>query len=137
MWIKLTTKGRKLIRQALAIASPARLLAGTLREWHWRALCWAYVRGDEGIPYDRDTGEFGYVSWNSILRLRDYKQHGEVTPIVKEKKFAEEHTETVGGVTFKRDYIKRLCITDFGRHYYRENWQRYRALYPTVNAPAP
>lgn len=30
-----------------------------------------------------------------------------------------------------------LRITDFGREYYRENWQRYRDLYPDVDALAP
>lgn len=138
VYVRLTTKGRRLVRQALGITSPARLPVGTLREWHWRALCRAYVRGDQGIAYDTDTGDgFGYVSWKTILRLRDYKVRGEEKSLIEEKKFPGTHTSTLAGYTFQPGYEIRLCITDFGKRYYRENWQRYRDLYPAVDAPPP
>ena len=138
LFVQITKAGRKLVREALNIKVPQALPAGTLREWHWRGLCRAYRCGDQGIQYDKDTGDgFGYVSWNTILRLRDYKFRGEEKPLIGEKRFPEEHTYTVAGYTFKQDYKIRLCITDFGREYYRDNWQRYRDLYPDVDAPAP
>jgi len=81
--------------------------------------------------HDKDVGNgFGYVSWNTILRLRDYKVRGAWKPLVEEKNIPGEHTEIVGGVTLKQPYVTRLCITDFGRQYYRDNWQRCRELYP-------
>ncbi len=136
--VRLTTKGRRLVRKAQDIKTPARLPTGTLREWHWRALCRGYVRGEEGMGYDKDEQDgFGYVSWKTCLRLRDYRTHGEEKPLIGEKRFPGERTSPVGGYAFKQDYEARLCITDFGKQYYRENWQRYRDLYPTVNAPAP
>jgi len=30
-----------------------------------------------------------------------------------------------------------LCTTEFGKQYYRENWARYKELYPDVEAPEP
>jgi hypothetical protein len=33
--------------------------------------------------------------------------------------------------------IHWLRLTPFGEEYYRENWQRYRKLYPEVDAPEP
>ena len=56
---------------------------------------------------------------------------------VDEKRFAGESVSRVAGYEFKHDYIARLCITDFGREYYRENWQRYKEMYPEVDAPQP
>jgi len=138
LFVQITKAGRKLVREALHLKAQKALPVGTLREWHWRALCYAYLRGDEGIAYDKDVGSgFGYVSWNTVLRLRDYKVRGEWKPLVEEKKISGEHTEIVGGVSFKQPYFTRLCITDFGRQYYRENWQHYHRMYPHVEAPEP
>jgi len=33
--------------------------------------------------------------------------------------------------------IHWIRLTPFGEHFYRENWQSYRDLYPDVDAPAP
>jgi len=138
LFVQITREGRKLVREALGLKAPKALPVGTLREWHWRALCRAYVCGDEGMQYDKDTGDgFGYVSWNSILRLRDYKFKGEERPLVAEKRFVGESVSCVAGYEFRHDYIARLCITDFGREYYRDNWQRYSEMYPQVDAPQP
>ena len=112
-----------------------------LQQWTSKgrpAACRAYVCGDAGFAYDADTGDgFGYVSWKTVLRLRDYKVHGEEKPLVGEKRFPGEHSYTVAGYTFRQGYEARLCITDFGKQYYRDNWQRYHDLYPAVDAPAP
>jgi len=138
LFVQITKAGRKLVREALAIAPAKTLPVGTLREWHWRGLCRAYVCGDQGMQYDKDTGDgFGYVSWNTILRLRDYKFRGEEKPLIGEKRFPGEHTSTVAGYTFKQEYTTHLCITDFGREYYRDNWHRYRELYPEIDALVP
>lgn len=138
LFVQITKVGRRMVREALNVKAPKALPVGTLREWHWRALCRAYVRGDQGMQYDKDTEDgFGYVSWNTCLRLRDYTVKGEARPLIGEKRFSGEHISTVAGYTFKQDYIARLCITEFGKQYYRDNWQRYRELYPDVNAPKP
>lgn len=136
--VQITKAGRKVVREALGHTAPKTLPVCTLREWHWRALCWAYVRGDQGIEYDKDVGDgFGYVSWKTCLRLRDYTVRGVETPLIGEKRFPGESSSTVAGYTFKKEYTARLCITDFGRQYYRENWQRYKEMYPEVDAPHP
>ena len=123
LFVQITKTGRKLVRESLAIAPAKKLPVGTLREWHWRALCRAYVRGEQGLPYDSDLGDgFGWVSWNSCLRLRDYRFQGQDLPLIREGRWNEPFG---------------LVITAFGREYYRENWQRYRELYPEVDAPAP
>ena len=123
LFVQITKAGRKMVREALNVKAPKALPVGTLREWHWRGLCRAYVRGDQGLPYDSDLGDgFGYVSWNTCLRLRDYTVKGQERGLIREGR----HNEPFG-----------LVITDFGREYYRENWQRYRDLYPEVDAPAP
>jgi hypothetical protein len=139
LFVQITREGRKLVREALGLTAPKSLPVGTLREWHWRALCRAYVRGDEGIgEYDADLEDgYGYVSWNTVLRLRDYTVKGQEKPLVGEKRFSGETVETVGGYPFKRNYIARLCITEFGREYYRDNWHHYRTMYPDVDAPEP
>lgn len=120
VWIRLTTKGRALARRALGESAPAKLPPGALREWHWRALCRAWVawqNGERGIHSDEDTGDgFGSVSWTTILRLRDYRAGGEDKPLIHDGK---------------------LTITSFGQHYYRENYQRYCEMYPDVDAPEP
>jgi hypothetical protein len=124
LFVQITREGRKLVREALALAPAKKLPVGMLKEWHWRALCRAYVRGEQGMGgYDNDLGDgFGYVSWNTCLRLRDYRVKGEDKPLIREGRRGEPFA---------------LIITDFGREYYRENRQRYRELYPEVDAPAP
>ncbi len=124
LFVQITKAGRKMVREALAIAPAKKLPVGTLREWHWRALCRAYVRGEQGMGgYDNDLGDgFGYVSWNTCLRLRDYRVKGQDHPLIREGRRGEQFA---------------LIITDFGKQYYRENWQRYRELYPEVDAPEP
>jgi hypothetical protein len=120
-------KSRELAANWFARRSGSRRRKGSLLgrggEWHRRALCRAYARGEQGLPYESDLGDgFGYVSWNTCLRLRDYQVKGRERRLVRERR----HNEPFG-----------LIITDFGRQYYRENWQHYRQMYPEVVAPAP
>lgn len=120
IYIRLTTKGRRLVRNALDLTAPKKLATGELREWHWRALAKAWVAwhdGEKGISSDEDSGDgFGYISWNTILRLRDYCVKGKDRPLIRDG---------------------RLTITPFGMQYYRENWQHYQEMYPDVPAPEP
>jgi hypothetical protein len=123
LFVQITKAGRKLVREALNVKAPKSLPVGTLREWHWRALCRAYVCSEQGMGYDTDTGDgFGYVSWNTCLRLRDYTIKGHERALIRESHRGEPFS---------------LVITDFGMEYYRENWQRYRDLYPEVDASGP
>ena len=117
LYVQITKDGRKLVRDALGVKPTPKLAVGTLQEWHWRALCRAYTLDGKGMPYDKDTGDgFGYVSWKSVLRLRDYKIGGEEYPLIKD-----------GG----------NGITPFGIGYYERSWQRYHDLYPNVEAKPP
>lgn len=123
LFVQITPAGRKLVRAALALKAPKALPVGTLREWHWRALCRAYVRGEEGMGYDQDKEDgFGYVSWNTCLRLRDYKVKGEDMALIREARRGEHGA---------------LVITEFGQEYYCENWARYQDMYLDVDAPQP
>lgn len=125
LFVQITKAGRKLVREALAIVPEKKLPVGTLREWHWRALCRAYVRGDQGMGYNQDTGDgFGYVSWNTCLRLRDYRVKGQDYPLIREAR-----------VLSREPFA--FCITENGKEYYQEHWQRYREMYPDVDAPVP
>lgn len=127
LFVQLTPKGRKMVRAAMDYQAPQKLPVGTLREWHWRALCRAWVRGDQGMGYDQDLEDgFGYVSWNTCLRLRDYKVKGEDMALIREGRYNG----------FQREPFA-LVITDFGRQYYQQNWARYREMYPEVEAPEP
>jgi hypothetical protein len=123
LFVQITKAGRKLVRDALGIKPEKTLPVGTLREWHWRALCLAYVRGEQGLPCDSDLGDgFGYVSWKTCLRLRDYMVKGQEHGLIREGRYNEPFG---------------LVITDFGREYYSENWQHCRDLFPDVDAPEP
>jgi hypothetical protein len=134
--VQITKAGRRLVRSALNIKGRVTLPVGTLREWHWKALCRAYVQGDEGFHSDAKLDDgFGYVSWNTCLRLRDYIVKGKDRPLIKEKRYPCEPRQIAIG--YFQDFEHRLCITDYGKQYYRENWQRYREMYPDVKAPEP
>jgi DNA-binding MarR family transcriptional regulator len=133
--VQITKVGRKLVRDALNITARAALPVGTLREWHWKALCRAYVCGDEGFHSDTKLEDgFGYVSWNTCLRLRDYIVKGQERALIKEVAFPGAKQIAPG---YYQGYEYRLCITEYGKQYYRENWQRYQEVYPEVKAPEP
>lgn len=121
VWVRLTTKGRKVARAGLGEQAPKKPPTGTLRSWHWEALVKVYEAGSlfgDGIH----SGRYGDIGWNTWLRLRDYKSGG----LVKET-----------GKWQNGKYIYGVQITDEGERFYEENWARYRGLYPEVNAPNP
>jgi hypothetical protein len=135
--IRLTTKGRKLVRQAIGYQPAKKPPVGTLQEWHWKALTEAWKAGDEGITPDI-KGYYARIGWNTWLRLRDYKVHGESRPLAEEKSVSINwhKNEDIGLITSYSQDI-RMMITDFGKQYYCENWARYREMYPDVDAPEP
>jgi len=123
LFVQITKAGRKLVREALGVKAPKALPVGTLRQWHWRALCRAYMRGEQGMGYDNDLGDgFGYVSWKTCLRLRDYQIKGQDMALLREGRRGEPFA---------------LVITEFGKQFYCDNWQRYHQMYPDVQAPEP
>ncbi|MFD1675610.1 hypothetical protein [Alicyclobacillus fodiniaquatilis] len=80
--VRMTAKGRRLVREATGEVRPKRLPVGTLKEWHWRALSTAYTAAESGV-YD-ECGDYGGISWKTWLRLREYKHKGENRPFIKE-----------------------------------------------------
>ena len=135
--IRLTTKGRKLVRQAIGYQSAKKSPTGILQEWHWKALVEAWKAGNDGIMPDI-KGYYARIGWNTWLRLRDYKVHGENKPLAEEKRISItwHKNEAIGLITSFSQEI-RMTITEFGKEYYKENWARYRKLYPDVDAPEP
>ncbi|MEG4248661.1 hypothetical protein [Microcoleus sp. Pol10D4] len=119
---KLTLQGRAVARAGLGLEAPKKAPKGQLKERQWAALVAAYVAGDGGVKKDENLN-YGGFSWEwTWLRLRDYSGGG----LIKER------SGFVGG-----RYEHDLAITQFGRHFYRSNWQKYRELYPNVDALTP
>jgi hypothetical protein len=69
------------------------------------------------------------TSPNTWLRLRDYKAGA----LIEEYSTSGEYLPHVGYTP----NIYWLRLSSFGEQFYRDNWQRYRELYPEVDAPAP
>jgi hypothetical protein len=116
--IRLTPTGRKLVRSwtgAKAYKAPP---AGTLREWHWRALANVYAAGDAGLP-DAEN----WISPNTWRRLSDYKRGA----LVRQRRVGHDWSSDAW----------RYFITAAGRGLYEEQWQRHHELYPYVEAPEP
>ncbi|MBA2677563.1 MAG: hypothetical protein H0U76_04095 [Ktedonobacteraceae bacterium] len=132
--VQITKSGRKMVREALSIPPAKRLPVGMLKEAHWKALVKAYVAGPEGVR--SDEGGYGGIWWRTWLRLRDYTVKGQDRALIKEAKFPATIPRRIAEGYYS-PYEHRLCITGFGRDYYREHWPRYRDLYPDVEAPAP
>lgn len=122
VWVRLTTLGRKVARTGLGEPAPKKIPTGTLREWHWEALAKLYAAGDAGLFDDGiRSGYYGGISWNTWLRLRDYKAGA----LMKTVRTWDKHGRERYGA----------AISDFGREFYRQNVARYRELYPFVSAP--
>jgi hypothetical protein len=81
VYVQLTPKGRKLVREALQ-QKPERMPPGQLREWHWRALAEAWKARPEGVK--DENGSYGHIGWNTWLRLLNYKVKGEERPLAEE-----------------------------------------------------
>jgi hypothetical protein len=119
---KLTKQGRAVVRAGLRLEAPKKPPKGQLRERQWAALVAAYVAGDGGVKRDVNLN-YGGFSWEwTWLRLRDYNDG----PLI------EERSSFKAG---RHEYD--LVISQFGRHFYRFNWKKYRELYPNINAPEP
>ena len=119
---KLTKQGRAVVRAGLRLEAPKKPPKGQLRERQWAALVAAYIAGDGGVKRDVNLN-YGGFSWEwTWLRLRDYSDGSLI----------EERSNFKGG---RHEYD--LAISQFGRHFYRSNWKKYRELYPNINAPEP
>lgn len=130
VYVRLTTVGRKLVRQALGFSAPKKAPVGELREWRWRAMAAAWKAGKEGLQSD-GVGGYGSIKWRTWLRLRDYRIKGQVRPLVEEYQKGVPFSDP----TFSCDFW--IHLTPAGSQYYRDNWQRYHDLYPDVDAPKP
>jgi hypothetical protein len=123
---KLTRLGRAVVRAGLGVQSPKKLPPRTLRDYQWKALVAAWQAGDEGLRASGErSGDYGGHSWQHCwLRLRawDDKMRYGRNGLVRE---------------FHKDLKVYLGITEEGRKFYQENWQKYRELYPEVEAPEP
>ncbi len=74
-------------------------------------------------------GDYGNIGWNTWLHLRDY----EAGPLLEEYSTWEQYNAQTGNTL----HIHWLRLSALGEQFYRENWQRYRELYPEVGASAP
>jgi hypothetical protein len=123
---KLTRLGRAVVRAGLGVQSPKKLPPRTLRDYQWKALVAAWQAGDKGLRASGErSGDYGGHSWQHCwLRLRawDDKMRYGRSGLVRE---------------FHKDLKVYLGITEEGRKFYQANWQKYRELYPEVEAPEP
>lgn len=115
--IKLTPKGRKLIRTATGEVRPPKPKKGQLRPRRWAALVQLYAAGAAGLPAKEIDRQFNW--WYTSLRLRNLGY------------FVEFETDQAGD----QRYWRR--ITAAGQTHYREWWTAYKELYPEVEAPPP
>jgi hypothetical protein len=130
--IRMTPAGRKLVRSWTGQRAYKAPPAGTLREWHWRALARAYAAGDAGLGDEDGSIWYAYIGWNTWLRLREYKGGG----LVEERPHPQPPIETDQGMLSLAPKY-RMHITAAGRALYEFEWARCRELYPDVDAPEP
>lgn len=128
--VRLTRKGRKEARSLLGESAPKKLPKGTLREWHWNALARLYEAGGELSSELHTSGCYGGIGWKTWLRLRDYYDTG--------IGLAKEHSRYVQRQgKWEGDRVYVIRITEKGREFYKVNYEKYRELYPDVEAPKP
>jgi hypothetical protein len=128
--VRLTRKGRALSRKLLGESAPKKLPKGTLREWHWNALARLVEAGGELSSERHTSGCYGGIGWKTWLRLRDYYDTG--------RGLAKEHWRYVRvDCSSEPDRVYVIRLTEKGREFYEENWEKYRELYPNVDAPEP
>jgi hypothetical protein len=118
--LRMTTKGRQLARSWTGAKAYKPPPAGTLKEWHWRALAKAYAAGEEGL--EGEYGVYAHIVERTWQRLLEYKRGALV----------EERPLRHLGYP-----VRRMHITADGRALYHDQWARYRELYPDVQAPEP
>jgi hypothetical protein len=127
--VQITPLGRKVVRAATGEQPKSKPPKGQLRPRQWAALARLYAAGDGGIWSEEMMYGRGGFDWTqTLLRLRDYKP----TPLMEE--YPTPYQDNGDG-TYKAPE-DRLRITPFGRAYYAREWQRYRELYPDIDAPA-
>ncbi len=135
LFVRITKDGRKMVRDALNLKAPKALPPGTLREWHWRALVYAYRAGERGIEeWPRGIGHM------TVRRLEEYRVNGQECPLIGYVEVSCEpyvRKRWPGDNGYTTTVRNVLRITPFGLQYYRENWQRYRDLYSKLEAPEP
>ncbi|MCT7984936.1 hypothetical protein NG796_16820 [Laspinema sp. A4] len=121
---KLTRLGRAVVRAGLGVQSEKKLPARTLRDYQWKALVSAWNGGNDGLTAAGErSGDYGGHSWRHCwVRLRNWNERYGKNGLVQE---------------FHKNWKSCLGITEEGRRFYRENWQKYRELYPEVEAPEP
>ena len=128
--VRLTRKGRAEARKLLGESAPKKLPKGTLQEWHWNALVRLFEAGGELDSAQHVSGCYGGIGWKTWLRLRDYYDTG--------KGLVKEHSRFVQRPGKQEsDRVYYIKLTESGREYYEQNWQKYRELYPDVEAPSP
>jgi hypothetical protein len=115
--LRLTAAGRRLARSWTGVKAFKAPPAGTLKEWHWRALAKAYGGGAAGVAGGEGVG------WSMWLRLLDYKWGA----LVEEARRAPQPGEYSAPGT-----IHLIRITAAGRALYEREWVRYHELYPGV-----
>jgi hypothetical protein len=130
-YVQITPAGRRLVRAATGKSREKALPAGTLREWHWKALALAWAARPAGLP--GESGVYGHIGWNTWLRLRDYQMQGKPLPLVEEYETFERYLASTGE-NIHRWWVR---LTSAGEQFYRENWANYRERYPGVDAPQP
>jgi hypothetical protein len=127
VYVRVTTAGRKLVRESTGEVRGKRLPIGALWERHWRALAQMYRAG--ALKNDHIGGDYFAVdderqdwqdrtTWETLRCLLEYKWGA----------LCREACE---------GYEWRYELTPFGRAYYEQEWAFYRKLYPDVDAPEP
>ena len=127
LMVQITKEGRKLVRSATGAQRESPLPPGTLREWHWRAMAEAWKARPEGLQ-SRHGEHYGHISWNTWLRLRDYKDGA----LIEEYQTWGEKLPHMSATP----QIYWIRLSPYGEQFYRDNWQRYHDLYPNVDAQA-
>lgn len=130
VYVQITKEGRKLVREATGEQREKPPPPGTLREWHWRAMVEAWKGRPAGVMASGGWyGDYGRTDWKTWLRLREYRDG----PLIEEYQTPGQYNTTTG----TRYDMYWLRLSALGEQFYRENWQRYRELYPEVDAPEP
>ncbi len=70
--LRISTRGRQLARSWTGRKAYKAPPAGTLKEWHWRALAKAYAAGDEGLQ--GEYGVYAHIGERTWQRLLKYKR---------------------------------------------------------------
>lgn len=104
LWVRMTPKGRKLVRQAKGYQAPKRRAKGELSPRQWDTLKKLYEAGEQGLDYHR-------LWWPHCVRLRDY------TPPL----LAEKRIPNVPGSAANF----RVVITEAGRAFVEANRAHY------------